>query len=785
MTSRRPDRPVFAATALGRWGCAGFGAAAILLAMAVGPAAAQERLYEQEVVDRITLDARNDHVVLQVQRLDLPQRQVPKPLPKTGKLLVRLVDAPEVDYEVSWHSIVSIELFEERVLAEANRLVEAGQFSEAYDYFVHLEGQMPTTAGLSASIENFLLRQAAYFEAQDRPDNALAVLNELYRRNPQQPQLPERLGPVIERRIEHFLSEEKVESARCVLQSLAAKFPQHPVVARWTGQWQGEAQRALEQARVALQSGNLAAADAACRRAVRFWPRLAGVEELARTLHEKYPRVVVGVTAPARRWQPGSLDDWASRRSSRLVYRTLVEFLGPGTDGGRYRCPIGELEVQALGRRLVFRIKPNQRWSQGTSVLTGPLLAQRLLALAQPGDPAYRQEWAELLERVSAPTVYVAQAELTRGHVRPQAFLQVSLFPSGEPAAAEGEAWFNGPYVLEAPDSSPQIYRANPAVGAESDAQPRSVAEQYFSHGSLAIDALRRRQIDVLDRVNPWSVAQLRKDKTLAVEPYGVPLVHCLIPNLHRPLMANRTFRRALAFGLSCKAMLQQLLGDRPPDGSQVISGPFSAGTSLQDPLTYAYDDKLPPREYDARLALALTEVARRELAERTKDEEQWKTLPTLVLAHPPEEVATVACTMIQKQLKRLGISVTLRPLPAEACHPIPEDVDLVYAELAMWEPMADARRLLSASGPSGDCSPYLTLALAQLEQTTDWQEAGAKLRQIHRIAYNEVAILPLWQLVDYYARHQSLEGLGRRPVTLYQDVEQWKPAFTYPAEAP
>jgi hypothetical protein len=45
------------------------------------------------------------------------------------------------------------------------------------------------------------------------------------------------------------------------------------------------------------------------------------------------------------------------------------------------------------------------------------------------------------------------------------------------------------------------------------------------------------------------------------------------------------------------------------------------------------------------------------------------------------------------------------------------------------------------------------------------------------------VAIVPLWQLVDYFARHKSLEGVGKRPVSLYQDIEAWKPGFNYPTE--
>ena len=102
-----------------------------------------------------------------------------------------------------------------------------------------------------------------------------------------------------------------------------------------------------------------------------------------------------------------------------------------------------------------------------------------------------------------------------------------------------------------------------------------------------------------------------------------------------------------------------------------------------------------------------------------------------------------------------------------------------------MWEPVVDARRVLDADGLSGGASPYMSLALRQLEQASDWPQIGARLRRIHRIAYDDVAVIPLWQLTDHFAYHKSLQGVGGRPVGLYQNVEQWQPAFYYAPEEP
>jgi hypothetical protein len=37
--------------------------------------------------------------------------------------------------------------------------------------------------------------------------------------------------------------------------------------------------------------------------------------------------------------------------------------------------------------------------------------------------------------------------------------------------------------------------------------------------------------------------------------------------------------------------------------------------------------------------------------------------------------------------------------------------------------------------------------------------------------------------LLDHFAYHRSLQGVGGKPVSLYQNVEQWRPAFQYPSE--
>ncbi|HID74983.1 MAG TPA: hypothetical protein EYP56_03195 [Planctomycetaceae bacterium] len=783
--SSSADRPIWSAQ-LAKYLLGALVLAALVLrfSSAAEQDADQVPLYLQEPYDQITLDERNDHAVLKVYPIKLPPGGIPEhPRPHEG-IVIRLLDDPETPYEVKWHAIEEVKLFEELVLDEANAKVKTGKLDEAWDYFQFLLDEYPNVKGLEESIQRYLFQEAGTLAEQKQYAASLAVLRELYRRNPKYPDLERAAGTMTDRLVAGYVEGGQYASARRLVRSLAEMFPQHAVIQQWEGKWKEQAAKLLAEAQKAGQAGRWRQADQLLRRLCRIWPQLPGARQYMEVVHRRYPRVVVGVTQAAVALQPARLHDWAARRAVRLVHRTLTEFLGPGTDGGKYRSPLGEIEIQELGLRIAFRLDPDRRWFAGDSALTGYDLARRLLAVADPHDPAYRSLWAELLEEVSVEDVYTVYADLRRPHVRPEALLQTIVIPYTDPQLLDIPNLSNGPYVIDSREDESVVYVANPQYFAAGDGQAKEVVERRFATGLEALRALARHDVDVVDRINPWEKKKADTMQGVRVAPYAVPLVHVLIPNRQRPLTGRQTFRRALAFGIHRQAILEHLLGEPSRPGCQVISGPFAAGISPDDPLDYAYDHSIEPRRYDPRVALALANVAL--LAYRNAEQEKGvkvEKMPTLVLAHPAHEIARVACKSIQKHLGLLQIPIELRQLPPDAGPVIPEDVDLMYTELAMWEPAVDARSLLDFDGMSRGASPAMSLALRELEQATEWPEVAAKLREIHRIAFDDVAVIPLWQLTDHFAYHQGVQGIASRPVTLYQDIEQWRLEFYYPAE--
>jgi ABC-type transport system substrate-binding protein len=310
----------------------------------------------------------------------------------------------------------------------------------------------------------------------------------------------------------------------------------------------------------------------------------------------------------------------------------------------------------------------------------------------------------------------------------------------------------------------------------------------------------------MLDRVAPWETETLGASEAIVVERYAVPTIHCLIPNLNQPILARRSFRRALIYAINRAEIVRgQMLRGAAPTLGQVISGPFPRGESLDDPVGYAYNEGVEPYPYDPRQAMILVGLARQELAIRAAKEAAEKSpdasdakkkaeaakpvtdlpqLPKLVLAHPPHDIARVACRAIQKQLAVVNVTIELKELPAQPAVDPDGNWDLLFAELSMWEPIIDAPRLLGPRGIAGNCSPYMDLTLRQLAKAEDWKRVREKLLEVHLQTHADLSILPLWQLTDHFAYHKKLEGVGKRPAMLYQNIELWRAPPWFTAEA-
>lgn len=741
---------------------------------------ADQRLLDQRPFDHIQLNDANK-TLLKVEPLEFPDRKVPLNNKPTDQFSVRLFDNLDQEYRIRWRDIEEITLFEEMLLTEAQQLVEAGKFNEAFDYLLRIKKIYPQLEGLEDTLQNFLYEEAKKYQSKQDYERAFVLLLQLESRNPSNPRLPVALGATTGKLVENYVAQENYPAARRMLNELASKFPEQQTVITWRGRLGDMAAKLVSTAREQMEGGDLSAAQESVRRAIEIWPFADETRELYEEIHARYPFVPVGVhsvskSAPATAW----LYDWAARRTRNLVSRPLAELQGFGAEGGRYASAYGDLIQGDLGLLLTARLKAGTTWSDGKTPLTGYDVVRNLRTMANPNSEDYEPQWGRLVDSISVRNVYNVDIRLRRGHVRPESLLTSASLQHWSSDDSDKDL-VTGPYGIVGNEENQTTF----AVTKDASSVPSKLVEQHYPDSKSAITALERGEIGVLDRVNPWDVARVAAIDQLNVEPYAVPTIHCLIPNPNRPLSSSRSFRRALTYGIDRQRILhQRLLREREEPGSMVISGPIVRGAASDDPRGYGYNPQVETREFDPRMALTLATVGITEATAALAKKEQ--TAPekfTISIGHAPTEVATAACEEIARYIQLLGVDVELHALDSEINRAALENFDFLYAELAQWEPITDLWRLLGPAGIAPGASPYVALALRQLEMADNWPDARQQLFELHRLIHDDVSVVPLWQLTDYFAFHDRVKGIGSRPVALYQHINQWKVAPWYPSD--
>jgi hypothetical protein len=769
-------------------------------------------LLERSPFDRITLDAANKNAVIETVLIDFPNRRKPDPRPTSGSLEFRRLSHPSIPYSVPWSAIAKIELFEEMILSEAERLTQEGKFGDAFNHLAFLTANYPQLPGLEQALQSHLWREASALYAAKNREEAWPALLALYARNPQFPRLANAVQAVSDDLIKERLEAGDYASARTLVDGLASSFAKLPLtnVARWRSKFTADANAQLERARRAFAAQEYGEAREAVTYARSIMPDIPGGAELWKEIQSTAPEIRVGVTQSADAGVMSRTPTWAVARVSDLVNPRLVEMVDFGAEGGSYQSRWSKIAASDDGLRTTIRLNP-EAISRG---LAPGAVALRLVEMATDGADRSQSDFAALTAGVMLADGSDVQILWRRPHVRPEAFLQIPLrWIAGEPNSSG--LWFN-PLPAKRDGRERPFERTGEAGGV--DGSPRLVVETEFADDEEAIEALIRGDIDVIDRAPPWQLARVEKTTGVKVSPYRLPTIHVLIPNYANPLLDMREFRRALNYGIDSEGIVRDiLLGGETRAGFRTLSGPFPAGVALNDPAGYAYNPEIAARPYEPRLAALLASVARSMLKKRdeaarkaeevaakaeqpaaeiatppaesaagdettestdnkTPDEAPGPPTP-LVLAHSTDPVAKLACQAIKIQLDQIGIPVKLVEFSGSTP---PSDVqyDLLYMELAVWEPVYDARRLLSATGVAGRASAMMAAALDQLDRAQNWNQARDQLRELHRIAHYDLPLIPLWQTVNYFAHRDSLTGVGIAPVTLYQNLPNWRKSF-------
>ncbi len=757
-----------------------------------------EQLVDKEPFDRVFLDKKNKFATLDI----LPLERIPTTFPDRGTLVFELSGNDEFKLELPWVSIVDYKSFEDLLLEEADLLLEDENYARAFRNLLYVYDRGgKNNPELREQLQRVLIRDGkANFEAGNH-SLALSIFEDIYRTS----------GDVIDNTrpidmimrgydlmVEERFARGEYESVRVILSTVERKYGDDVMKLhdRWTKRLRERNREFLELAEKAVSSGDAQEAHSAARKAIYAAPDDPESAKLLNRIIEDYPLVYVGVSQTSPNGgDPTRTENWAARRMGGLTQRTIIEFDGLSDEGGKYRFLNGTFErVDDVGLLYKFTLSDEEVF--GVPPVSAFQISQQLLERADPESPVYFEPWGKVVGSISVEDSKTVLLELRIPFVRPEALLQVPYESPGQ----DGIPIQNGPYIVVGQKGNLTQFSRNPQYEKSTSAQYPEMVEVQYASPSDSVDALLKGDIDVIDRVPLQNLRELSRDSSVQLSKYKVPTVHMLIPNIRNEFMKSLDFRSGLFRAINRNGILTEAIAaGREISGCELLTGPFPIGTEDNDQIGYAYNPRIAQVNYDMVLASVLVSVVKGQLEDRAREEraneriEENKTKPAntedeigneevirleypeLTLAYPKGEITRVTCQSIQRMWGEIGIKAKLRELPEGQTAPEDDDYDFLYVEVTMSEPLTDIEAVFGNQGMAKNLSAPVQQLVRKLSYSTSWQKAGRNLRQMHRQVLNNVAVIPLFQLQEYFAYRKNVKNIGRDLVNLYENIDEWE----------
>jgi peptide/nickel transport system substrate-binding protein len=439
--------------------------------------------------------------------------------------------------------------------------------------------------------------------------------------------------------------------------------------------------------------------------------------------------------------------------------------------------------ISADGRTLVFRLRPNVRWSDGVPVTAGDVLFT-LRAILDPRNPVRSHEGYDLIDRASAsgprtvvlhlrrPWAPAATTYFSYGVV-PQAVLPAHLFAATGPlerlpfgAAPVGDGpyrlvwWHRGDGLRYVPNE--RYWRGKPRAGLDVRIAPDP---------SSNLVMLQSGQLD-WNLVAPSQLTALRGTPALTFTRAPSAVVAGLAFNTARAPFDDVRLRRAVAMSI-----------DRAAISRKITLGYYPVANSLQPQFSWAYDPSIRQPGFDPAAADRLFAAAGWRRGSDGMLRRNGHGFEALYIQFPESNTGVRVATAVQAALRERGISVEIKSISnAQLFMPRTGALatgrfDLAYVPWTMG-PDPDDSAILACGGASNYmrwCDrDVTTMESAALTQTDRGVRKGL-YRRIASLAARDVPILYLFDAAYTYARVRSLGGFEPGPFVPTWNAWSWR----------
>jgi len=694
---------------------------------------------------------------------------------KASELIIHLLDGEIRDFKVKRQSIQKIEYFEDLLLAEGDRMLQAKNYAKAFECYLRAESRESNWPGITERVDRLLFEEgsAALFEGDE--ERGLRLLRELFVRNPGYPELADKLARAYSARAKHAFNLRLFALGRKILHDLDPLAPNHP--------------RLEEVRNLFIQKARQLTAEATRKQgaerldplteALRIWPKLDEADPPYQQAFREIPTLDVGVIDLPRPVGPW-LRTPADERVSRLIYLPILSKVSDDlVEGVRSDQLASNLELSNLGRRMLISLRQDVPWSDASRPVSALDVTRAFTDRTEPASPQYNARWAEVIERVESPDPSHVEIRLTRPLVKPQQWLLSPVGPAhggwdGRVANRDRTRQLvtDGPFRLARSTGEVlELVSSVPPADSVARLNPRRIREVRYPDTSAAIGALVRGEVSLLETIPAHRAKELAESSDLKVGRYASPFVHYLAMDGRNPVLRNRSLRRGISYAINRQVLLEENLLKRPTDElNRVADGPFPFGSA-------ADASGVPPFTHDPLLAAMLVAAARKEL----------ETGPIkLTMEYPSIPEAQIIVPKLVEALKPVGVTL----VPVERPESVLESelrsgrrFDLAYRATRCDEPVVEAGPLLcpgydaptSANAFGSLASPRILQLLVELERATEWPSARDTALRIDRESRDELPVIPLWQMERYFAWRTRLRGPAEVSDRLYDGIANWE----------
>ncbi|GGC35110.1 ABC transporter substrate-binding protein [Siccirubricoccus deserti] len=426
-----------------------------------------------------------------------------------------------------------------------------------------------------------------------------------------------------------------------------------------------------------------------------------------------------------------------------------------------------------------FKLRPGVTWHDGRAFTAEDVAFTIQRAPSVPGSPGGFGGFLRAIQRVEVVDPLTIRIHTPQAHpLLPTELASVAVISRhvGEGASTEdynsGKAAIGtGPYRFagyRAGDRTELVRNENYFRGAEPWAR---VNYRFIGNDAGRTAALLAGDVDVIDQVPPTDMPRLRRDQRITLsEIQGVRLIYVVLDRSRRsgvpfvtdndgkPLDTNPfddlRVRRALSMAIN-----RQALADRVMEGTAQPTGQW-----LPDG-TFGYNPEVKPPAFDP-------DGAKRLLAEAGYPQGFRITFHTPNDRYPNDAKASQA---LAQMWTRIGIRTEVEAAPW-ATFSVRSNRQEYGLRLGGWGSTTgeasyalvnilgtyDREKRTGASNNGRYSNPELDALTARAAATIDDPTRAALLREGVRMAMEDVALIPLFQLVNTWALKRGLSYAAR-----------------------